>query len=130
VLHRLLIIALTLIIAGGYAELVQIAAWGSMLWRFSAEASLTEAVSKTFDGEHGCALCHAAEALRETPSDPATPAQPDSAPKIVKVDGCVPAQLVMVPSHGDDAGLRLRAIDAADGPTWMREPPEPIPMWG
>lgn len=36
---------------------LQVVAWGGMLVRYSREAPLREAVTKTFDGEHPCALC-------------------------------------------------------------------------
>ena len=42
---------------GGHLALLQTIAWGNMLVEFSNSSSLTEAVGKTFDGEHPCELC-------------------------------------------------------------------------
>jgi hypothetical protein len=49
-------LALFLVMGGHYA-LIQTVAWTTMLRDFSRTGSLTEAVSKTFDGEHPCPLC-------------------------------------------------------------------------
>ncbi len=38
---------------------IQGVAWTGMLVNFSRDGSLIEAVTKTFDGNHPCALCHA-----------------------------------------------------------------------
>jgi len=40
-----------------HLPVLQVVAWGGMLVRYSREAPLREAVTKTFDGEHPCALC-------------------------------------------------------------------------
>jgi hypothetical protein len=48
--------ALFLLVGGPWA-LVQAVAWGTMIMDFSKQGSVTEAVAKTFDGEHPCALC-------------------------------------------------------------------------
>ena len=42
---------------GGHWALLQTIAWGHMLVDFSSQSSISEAVGKTFDGEHPCALC-------------------------------------------------------------------------
>lgn len=42
---------------GGHLALLQTIAWGNMLVEFSSKSSLSEAVDKTFDGEHPCPLC-------------------------------------------------------------------------
>lgn len=42
---------------GGHWALLQTIAWGNMLVDFSSQSSISEAVGKTFDGEHPCALC-------------------------------------------------------------------------
>ncbi|MCX8090720.1 MAG: hypothetical protein N3I86_07265 [Verrucomicrobiae bacterium] len=36
---------------------LQLVAWTGMIVTYSRDASLAEAVSKTFDGEHPCTLC-------------------------------------------------------------------------
>lgn len=42
---------------GLHWALLQTVAWTGMIVSYSRDASFTEAVSKTFDGEHPCALC-------------------------------------------------------------------------
>jgi hypothetical protein len=52
-----LLIGTLLVSMGGHFALLQTIAWGNMLVDFSSKASLTEAVGKTFDGEHPCEMC-------------------------------------------------------------------------
>jgi len=42
---------------GWHWALLQTVAWTGMIISYSRDASLSEAVSKTFDGEHPCAMC-------------------------------------------------------------------------
>lgn len=51
---------------GGHFALLQTIAWGNMLVDFSSKASFSEAVDKTFDGEHPCSLC---KVVKETQSE-------------------------------------------------------------
>lgn len=46
--------------------LLQTIAWGNMLVDFSSKGSFSEAVDKTFDGEHPCPLC---KAVRKSKSE-------------------------------------------------------------
>ncbi|GAA5120847.1 hypothetical protein GCM10023212_15100 [Luteolibacter yonseiensis] len=52
-----LLVGILLVSMGGHLALLQTIAWGNMLVEFSNTSSLTEAVGKTFDGEHPCELC-------------------------------------------------------------------------
>ena len=52
----LMVVAL-LQICGGHWLALQSLAWTEMLVKYSQEAQLAEAVAKTFDGQHPCALC-------------------------------------------------------------------------
>ncbi len=52
-----LLIGALIISMGGHWALLQTIAWGNMLVDFSSQSSISEAVEKTFDGEHPCALC-------------------------------------------------------------------------
>lgn len=65
-------------------------AWTGMLIRFSQEISLVEAVGKTFDGEHRCALCKAVEDGQKKASD-----TPVGDQKIKKLDA-VPFQIFVI----------------------------------
>jgi hypothetical protein len=51
------LIATLLVSMGGHLALVQTVAWGNMLVDFSSKSSFSEAVDKTFSGEHPCPLC-------------------------------------------------------------------------
>jgi hypothetical protein len=55
--HLLLIVALIATIGGHWAVL-QTVAWTTMLADNLQRDSFVEAVSKTFDGEHPCKMCH------------------------------------------------------------------------
>ncbi len=45
------------LVAGGHWAMLQGVAWAGMMKDFSRTGSLTEAVGKTFDGKHPCAMC-------------------------------------------------------------------------
>jgi hypothetical protein len=45
------------LVAGGHWATLQSVAWAGMVKDFSRTGSLTEAVGKTFDGKHPCAMC-------------------------------------------------------------------------
>ena len=45
------------LVAGGHWAMLQGVAWATMVRDFSKTGSLTEAVGKTFDGKHPCAMC-------------------------------------------------------------------------
>ena len=56
----LMLVAL-LQICGGHWLALQSLAWTEMLVAYSHDAQLAEAVAKTFDGQHPCALCQTIE---------------------------------------------------------------------
>jgi hypothetical protein len=56
-LSQYLVIGTLIVSMGGHLALLQTIAWGNMLADFSSKASLSEAVEKTFSGEHPCSLC-------------------------------------------------------------------------
>lgn len=56
-----LVLVLTL---GLHWTLLQTMAWTGMIISYSRDASLTEAVSKTFDGQHPCCMCKAIKKAR------------------------------------------------------------------
>ncbi len=64
---KMLLVAMLIVSMGGHLALVQTVAWGTMLVNFSSqEASFSEAVGKTFDGEHPCELCKAVKKSKES----------------------------------------------------------------
>jgi hypothetical protein len=73
-----LVMALALfLIAGGHWAMLQGVAWATMVKDFSKTGSLTEAVGKTFDGKHPCAMCKKLTNAR---------ASEEKAPVTLKVD--------------------------------------------
>lgn len=58
--HGLLIVAL-LAATGGHWALLQTVAWSNMLATNLRTESFSEAVTKTFDGQHPCKMCKAIE---------------------------------------------------------------------
>jgi hypothetical protein len=53
------LIGTLLVSMGGHLALLQTIAWGNMLVDFSSKSSISEAMDKTFSGEHPCPLCKA-----------------------------------------------------------------------
>lgn len=51
------IVAAVCLSLGAHWAFLQTAAWTGMIVSYSRDASLTEALSKTFDGQHPCCLC-------------------------------------------------------------------------
>jgi hypothetical protein len=56
---RYLLIVTWLVSMGGHLAMLQAVAWSNMLADFTAKGSFSEAVNKTFDGQHPCAMCKA-----------------------------------------------------------------------
>lgn len=53
-----MLLVMTLVVSmGGHFAFLQAIAWGNMLVNYSSQSSFSEAVGKTFDGEHPCELC-------------------------------------------------------------------------
>jgi hypothetical protein len=79
VLSRLAKLLMTLTLAcsiGLHWALLQSLAWVGMVVSYSQKASLAEAVTKTFDGKHPCALCKAiAKGKKSEKNSDSTPAK-------------------------------------------------------
>jgi len=78
--HRIMtmMMALALFVAiGGPLAVLQGVAWVNMVHDFSKTGSLTQAVTKTFDGQHLCTLCQKLAKAR---------AAEEKAPVTMKVD--------------------------------------------
>lgn len=72
-LARLGIVGVVCLSLGMHWALLQGIAWTGMLISFVREGAVIEAVQKTFDGQHGCALCHKVKEGRD--ADPNQPQQ-------------------------------------------------------
>jgi hypothetical protein len=79
-LATVLAIASVLLASGGHWLLLQSVAWSGMLISYSTTTSISEAISRTFDGNHPCKLCKVVQAGRENETDRPTlpsPRMPD-----------------------------------------------------
>ena len=56
-LSRWLLVAVLFVAIGGHWAVLQTVAWATMIVDYSKTAPLTEAVQKTFDGQHPCNIC-------------------------------------------------------------------------
>lgn len=54
---RLVVVGAICLSLGMHWALLQGVAWAGMLISFASEGTVMEAVQKTFNGQHGCALC-------------------------------------------------------------------------
>lgn len=68
------------LVAGGHWAMLQGVAWATMVHDFSRNGSLTQAVEKTFDGKHPCAMCKKIAKVKNSE------ASGEKAPVTVKVD--------------------------------------------
>jgi hypothetical protein len=59
---KCLVIAALVLATGGHWAALQTVAWTTMLANNLRTDSLSEAISKTFDGEHPCCMCKAIKA--------------------------------------------------------------------
>ena len=78
--HRIMTMVMTLSLfmaLGGPLALLQGVAWVTMVHDFSKSGSLSQAVEKTFDGQHPCPLCQKLSKAR---------AAEEKAPVTVKID--------------------------------------------
>ena len=66
-----ILLVFTLIVAiGGHWALLQSVAWVGMLANNARQCSLTEAIEKTFDGKHPCALCKVVQEGKKSEKKP------------------------------------------------------------
>lgn len=61
VAFRIVIVLLLVLSLGLHWAFLQTVAWTGMLMSYAQQGTLTEAVSKTFDGEHPCKMCQFVE---------------------------------------------------------------------
>ena len=63
---RLVVVGAICLSLGMHWALLQGIAWTGMLISYARDGAVMEAVQKTFDGQHGCALCHKVKQGRES----------------------------------------------------------------
>lgn len=55
---KFLVLIAAVQILGGHWAVLQSVAWAKMLVEYAQSDSIRNAITKTFDGEHPCSLCH------------------------------------------------------------------------
>ena len=65
-LSRWLLIGMLFVAIGGHWAVLQTVAWATMIVDYSKNAPLTEAVQKTFDGQHPCQICKGIQKSRQS----------------------------------------------------------------
>lgn len=81
--------------SGGHWMALQSLAWTRMLLSYSRDGRFVEAVAKTFDGRHPCALCKEVEKSKKTESQPTRDMQVENSAAFVE-----PQRLVVLRSEG------------------------------
>lgn len=72
-LGRWLVVIALVLSTGGHWALLQVCAWTGMVVSYSQSATISEAISMTFDGEHPCKLCKVVKQGRKAEQEkPAT----------------------------------------------------------
>jgi len=95
-----LLIATLFVSLGGHLSLLQTFAWGNMLVDFSRTASLKEATSKTFDGDHPCSLCKVVKETRKQ----------DDKKSLLKAESKMEVALPSQVSLKDPAGVSVTIV--------------------
>ena len=80
-LARLLLVTLTALSCGLGPTLVQVVGWATMIpTELSKTGSITQAIEKTFSGDHPCQLCFLAEELVANDAEPSEETPAPAAP--------------------------------------------------
>lgn len=118
-LARSVIVLLLILSVGGHWALLQSVAWMTMVMDYAQESSISEAVSKTFDGRHPCKLCKLVKKGKESE-------QRQDALKIkTKIDFWAPAPEAALP-HSEVAALEFPPL-TENLPYLKAAPPLPPP---
>lgn len=116
---RLLVVGAICLSLGMHWALLQGIAWTGMLISFASEGTVIEAVQKTFDGQHGCALCKKVKEGRGSNNE-----QPQQTGQSVKK---MDAVLVEVPTLVAPAGETISFAMIRERMVKRNEMPEPPP---
>lgn len=104
---------------GGHLALLQTIAWGNMLVDFSSETSLSEAMEKTFDGEHPCALCKVVKKSKsEDEKKPLLKSE-------MKMEVALPAPVKVPFPRSTDLVFRVTDYSATFGEVFLAVPMQP-----
>lgn len=104
----MLVVAALVLTTGAHWAALQTVAWTTMLADNLRSDSFSEAVSKTFDGEHPCCMCKAIAAAKkaEKKSEAVAPSFKMEYPPVAeKLNLFPPAQFELLPQHNFFADL-------------------------
>jgi hypothetical protein len=120
-ISRGLLVAALFFAIGGHWALLQTVAWASMIVDYSRDGALTQAVEKTFDGQHPCSICKVIAKSRQSEK------KQDAAQLIKKIElfDQKAAEYVHV-----RAGYSLRVVVVADLDARPQAPLVPPPRLG
>lgn len=116
---RLGIVLMVCLSLGMHWALLQGIAWTGMILQFASEGTVIEAVQKTFDGQHGCALCAKVKEGRESDRE-----QPQQAGQSLKK---IDAVLVLITRLITPAGKRISFVPLHEMMVSRAETPETPP---
>jgi hypothetical protein len=105
---KMLVVAALVLTTGAHWAALQTVAWTAMLADNLRSDSFSEAVSKTFDGEHPCCMCKAIAAAKksEQKSEAVAPSLKMEYPPVAeKLNLFPPAQFELLPQHNFFADL-------------------------
>jgi len=113
--------AVFFLIAGGPLAVLQLVAWTTMLHDFSRTGSLSDAVGKTFDGEHLCPLCKKIAKVRASEEKSPSTAKPEKKAEVFVVlsSAEIPPPTCRLRDYGATPFILM--------PERLEEPPVPVP---
>lgn len=117
---KIITVILLVLTLGLHWALLQTVAWTGMIVSYSRNGSLTEAVSKTFDGQHPCCLCKAIQSGRKAEQEQA----PEKLTPDAKIKGVLPPETAFLYAP---ACVELPAPHPVVYQSFRPEPPTPPP---
>jgi len=92
---RWLVVFALMVSIGLHTVVIQTTAWVSMLVQYTAQTgSIVQAVSDTFDGEHGCPLCKLAKQAQQSKGNDKQAPEATAKVKIHLIAEVVPAIII------------------------------------
>lgn len=121
-LGKLLLVGTLMVSMGGHFALLQTIAWGNMLVSYSNEATFSEAVAKTFDGDHPCELCHVVKKSKDEEK------QKPLLKSDMKLDVALPVPIKIQFPQGEDIVASVTSYTGSFGEVCLPVPVHP-PRW-
>jgi len=118
-----LLIFLAFWVTGGQWLMLQSVAWVNMVRDYSQNASLSQAVAKTFDGNHPCPLCRFIQKEKSAQNSPKAVPAPQKNPFLTVPFAMLAVMLLCQPRPAFIRALLPETCLANFSP-----PPEPFPQ--